>query len=398
SRGAPAVDPEAKARKKKLLLIGAAAAVVILGGLAVARMVVESRNSESIAQQQEQRKRLGEFGAIFQDGKNLVRDGKWVDAKAKFEELLAVAPQYPGVKDYLDRANVEVPNQQHLEAAEAALVKNHLSEAAASLGKVTQDTQQFEKHRELKNRLGKKLDERLVEATAAMSASEFEKAVEITEDILRVWPEHRDASVLHEDAKAAIARRDAPKPQARPQAPKPWQDVVERYVDGDMSGALTLADPCASSHAQCRTLAAKIRQFAELYKKVESLDAKGLSRLLELDREISGGRRSKMARAAGTRAAGLFYKNASAAKNMGHWGRALDWASQALEADPGHSGAKAIADEARSQAYQVYMSAYQLKDTSPDEAVLKFREVLKMTAPGDEYHGKAKNWIEKLAR
>ncbi len=395
---APALDPAEKARKRKLVLIGAAGAVVILGGLAVAKVVLNQKNAALDAQQQQHAAQLDEVRSIFQEGKNLVRDGKWADAKAKFEQVIGLDPNYPTVTSYLERTNVEIPNQQHLEAAEAALEKNQLAEAAVALGKVTQDTQQFEKQRDVKARLEKKLDERLAEAAAAKAAAAYDQAVAITEDILRVWPEHRDASVLNADAKAAIERANRPQPTVKAAAPKPWLEVVARYVDGDMSGALALADQCAGSAAPCRSLAAKIRQFAELYKKVESLDANGLSKLLELDRDISGGQRSKMARAAGTRAAGMFYKNAAAAKSQGHWGRAQDWAKKALQADPGHPGAKGIAEEARTESRNVYLAAYGLKDTSPDEAVVKFRDVLKMTSPGDEYYDKAKHWIEKLDR
>jgi hypothetical protein len=140
-------------------------------------------------------------------------------------------------------------------------------------------------------------------------------------------------------------------------------------------------------------------EFGGLYKKLEDLDAKGLARLLTLDRKIAGSRGpSQMAKNAGTRAANIFYKSASAARAAGQWSRAVEYARRTLQADPGHGGATNILTELRQRAKDLYLQAYALKDSNPEDAAPKFREVIAMTPPDDETHRKAKSWLDKIQR
>ncbi len=404
ARGA-AAQPADPAKKRKVMLIAAAALVVVGGGLVAAKVAVDAKNEALLAQQLAEQERRGNIAAIFQDGKNLVRDGRWVEAKVKFEEIIAVAPGYPGVRDYLDRANVEIPNQQRLAEAESALGENKLGVAAVALKAVSQDTQQYEKARALRTQLEQKLGERLREATLLMNATgekpqrreAYTKALEISQDILAASADHRDAQVVAQNAQRQLEALDAPVPVA-PSGPtqKAWEPVIARYLDGDLTGALAIADACAGKDKKCGALAGEMREFANLYKKVEELDVKGLQRLLQLDRSIGDGKRSKMGAVAGTRAATAFYKNASAAKVAGQWGKAMEWAKRALQADPGHAPSQAIITEGTGKAKDVYMLGYQLEPTSPDDAAVKYREVLIMTSAGDEYYDKAKSRLARL--
>ncbi|NTX58706.1 tetratricopeptide repeat protein, partial [Myxococcus sp. CA039A] len=180
--------------------------------------------------------------------------------------------------------------------------------------------------------------------------------------------------------------------------PKPWEPAVERFRDGDMSGAVAILNACMSKNPQCKKLLAQMSEFSTLYKRLEDLEAKGLQKLLSLDKDITDGRTSKMARNAGTRAATIFYKSASSAKASGQWARAMEFARRTLQADPGHAGAANIISELKTKGRELYLLAYSLKDGSPEDALPKFKDVVAMTPPDDEYHDKAKSWVEKLSR
>jgi tetratricopeptide (TPR) repeat protein len=343
--------------------------------------------------------RRARLDGLSQEAKNLVREGKWMDAKAKLLELQELEPSYPELAEYLVRVEKEIPNQEALEGARAALGKGQLSEAAMLLGKVQRDTQLFETLRALRTSLTEKADERVREAQALLEQKRLDEAKAITDDVLAAIAEHRDAMVIGEQAARAIETRDRPPPPPTPQrVPKPWEEAEERFQAGDLQGAVAMTNACASRHSQCKTLLGQMTEFGNLYKKLESLDARGLRRLLELDRRITNGRGSTLARKAGTRAANIFYKSASAAKAAGQWGRAMDYARRALQAESGHVGANALVTELRQKSKVLYLQAYTLKDTNPDDAVTRLREVLAMTAPDDETHQKAKSWIEKLSR
>jgi tetratricopeptide (TPR) repeat protein len=185
-----------------------------------------------------------------------------------------------------------------------------------------------------------------------------------------------------------------------PPPPKdPWEQAVARFVDGDLSGGVALANACVAKSNKCKAGMKDMTEFGNLYKKLEDLDAKGLARLLALDKDITGSRGpSKMARNAGTRAANIFYKSASAAKAAGQWARAVEYARRTVQADPGHAGASNILSDLRTKAKEVFLQAYALKDANPEDAIPKFREVISMTPSDDETHQKAKNWLEKLQR
>jgi hypothetical protein len=238
----------------------------------------------------------------------------------------------------------------------------------------------------------------VLEARRLLDARELVAARAVTADVLLAFPEHRDAKLLGEQAAQALRLRDAPAPLTQGAAPKAWEPAVARFVDGDLTGAAALANACVARAPRCKSLLGQLNEFSGLYGRLEELDARGLTRLLQLDREITEGRASRMARAAGMRAASIFYESASTANASGQWGRAGEYARRALEADSGHSGAKSLLSELRTRAKDLYLSAYSLKDTSPDEALPRFREVMQLTSPHDETYEKARGWVEKLSR
>ncbi|HZI03635.1 MAG TPA: FHA domain-containing protein, partial [Archangium sp.] len=375
----------------------AAVFVMLVGVLAVMK-VQQQRNAEVEARKaQLAQQRREEIDALFQDAKNLIRDGKWADAKAKLLELQEVAPNYVQLPDYLARVEKEIPNQEALDAAKGALDKNQLGAAAASLAKVGKDTQLFDTVRQLRMSLKDKADKRVRDALALLDQKQLDQAKAITDDVLAADSEHRDAKVVNEQAVRAIAIRDAPPPPPTPkEVPKPWDQAVDRFRDGDLNGAMSMANACAGKHSQCKVLMGQLVDFGNLHKKLEDLDAKGLARLLDLDKKITRGQGSKLSRNAGTRAANIFFKTASAAKASGQYGRAMENAQRALQSDPGHTGARNIVDEMRQKAKELYLFAYSLKDSNTEEAVSKFREVIAMTPSDDEHHQKARSWVEKL--
>ena len=89
---------------------------------------------------------------VFQEGKKLVRQGKWVEAGAKFTEVLARRPDFleGAVKSYADAAQKEIPNQKHFDDAAAALERNEVGNAHRALAQVSADTQQMARRDQLK--------------------------------------------------------------------------------------------------------------------------------------------------------------------------------------------------------------------------------------------------------
>lgn len=405
SRSMRAVDPNAARKRKKVLLAAASALALVVIVLVGIKALQFRADRQRLAKEGEAQAMRAQVGAMFQEGKNLVREGRWIEAKAKFEEIALVNPSYPPLQEYLARAEKEIPNQQQLAAAAEALEKNQLGSARAALDKVSADTVQFQQLRDLKNRLEEKLSSRIAEARRLLDAEgtrdleRMRQLDEMTQDILAAFPDSRDAAELSKQAKAALGELTRPAPTVAKEGPKPWLDVAARFKDGDVSGAFSLANDCAAKKVpQCKALVSQISEFQEKYRRLENLSAKELSDLLDLDERITGGQRSSMARNIGTRMSGLFYKSASSAKAAGDWGRAMDFARKTLRADPGHAGAQAILAEARGKAKDLFLQGYALKETNPEDAVKMFKEVMAMTPRDDETHQKAKSWVERLEK
>jgi tetratricopeptide (TPR) repeat protein len=400
SRTAAAAPPSPEEQRKKLRIKLAAAGVVVLlfAGLGVVRMKVSGEQELAYQSALADKARRDALGALFQDAKNLVREGKWAEAQAKLEELQAQAPEYPGVTDYLGHAEREIPIQRSLTDARAALAKNELGKAAAALAKTGKTQFLDDQVRTAKRDLATAASKRTLEARKMLDAGQLNEAKAVTDDVLAAVPDDRDAKLINEQAAQAIAQRDAPRPVVAAAAPKPWEPAIDRYRDGDVSGAVAILNACSGKAPPCKKLLGQMTEFNNLYKRLEDLDAKNLTKLLALDKDITDNRPSKMARNAGTRAATIFYKGATAAKAAGQWGRAMEYARRALQADSNHAGATNIIAEMKTKAKDLYLSAYSIKDASPDEALPKFKDVVAMTPADDEYHQKARTWVEKLSR
>jgi pSer/pThr/pTyr-binding forkhead associated (FHA) protein len=392
-------DPAARKRRVRMLLLFTVLFAAVVGVLVAVKHQRDQEAAIAAARLREAQQRREQLDALFQDAKKLVREGKWTEAQVRLQELEAQDPQYVMLAEYKTQVAKEIPNQQALDEARAALEKGELALAVAALAKVSQDTQLFEQVRTVQQQLEKRVDDRAREAQTLLRSQQLDQAKAIIEDVLAVMAEHRDAKLLREEIAAAIERRDRPAPTAGPApAPKPWQPALERFVDGDLQGALSSANECAAKQVRCKAMVGQMTEFGTLYKKLEELDEKGLARLLSLDEKITDGRGSKMAQKAGTRAATIFYRSASSAKASGQWGRAMESARRALRADPGHEGAQSIITEVQKKARDMYLQAYTIKDTNPEDAGPMFREVISMTTPDDETYQKAKTWLEKLPR
>jgi hypothetical protein len=205
------------------------------------------------------------------------------------------------------------------------------------------------------------------------------------------WPEAR-------------AEPDAGRKDTRPagRVVRAWDEVVGRFLDGDLAGAVGLAQACAPGVPECKSGLEDLKAFEALYKKVEELDAPRLERLRALDKAITGERGpSRMARFASARAASAFYKSALAAKAKRQWERAVQDAQRTLQVEPSHAGATRLLEELRARAQELYVSRYlghSAKDLDPEDMLPVLREIMALTPPEDEFHQKAKSWLEKLER
>ncbi len=403
SRVRPGDADDPQRRKKTLTRVAMVLSLIAALGVGAKVWVDVNRKKDAarIAEQEAQRQKVG---VTLESVKALILAGRYKDAKAKLDELAPSLEQTGDetrgfVKMYQESCASEIPNEALRDEAKAALEKNLPGEARLALAKIPKASLQMNLVGELDRQIQKKLSVRLNDAREAFNQEKYDEVVAITADFLLAVPEDRDATKLNEDAKAALAKPQKLAVAKQASGPKPWDAALERYRDGDLTGAQALANECAAKKvSRCQDLVRDMTELGELNRKAESLDEKKLLRLSQLDREINGGKPSKVTAAASTRLGNLHYKRASSRKAAGDYGEAAEHAAKALQADPENAPARALLTEMRSKAKDVYIQAYTLKDVEPDQAIEKLQQVLEMTAPDDELHAKAKALKERLAR
>jgi hypothetical protein len=163
-----------------------------------------------------------------------------------------------------------------------------------------------------------------------------------------------------------------------------------------VTGARSLATGCAKKHAQCRALESGLDVLETNSRNLESLSDGDLLTLYKLDKELAGGTSSETSKPLRTRLASRYFLKASQAKTTGSWAKAVEFGRQALAAEPGHAGAQGIISEAKQISGDLYLRAYQLRDSDQAEAVKLFKEVLAMTPPDDPNHVKALGYVERI--
>ena len=403
-RSATSVSP-ADGKRQKVILGAVGALLLLTAVLGLLARQGQRREQEALAaQQQAMEQRQGELAERLQAGKALVSQGKWAEAKARFEELTDAVQDFPDLqqthKTYLDRAAKEVPNQAALDAAEKAISDNRLTDSEDALQRVSEDTSLYERVRELRTRQKTLQAAYLSDARNALQSGgqALDRARELTEAILKLDPDHRDARVVNENVMRAIAARDGRTfvPKAVPTGPGPAVSVVARYKDGDLTGAVAMADECAAKDKRCKELASLMRDAQSMFKRVESMETKELEKLLNTDRAVTGEGLSKMGRQAGTQAGTKFFKLASSSKAAGKYGEAASWAQKALDADPENAGARALMNDLRGKCKETYMLGYSLKDNQPEEALVQLKQAVSLCSSNEEYLGKAKRLVQVL--
>lgn len=389
ANGGPRKNPIAAVRMRAAII--ACATLAILG----VALTLWMDRAQKAAQREAQAR--AELAALFRAAKELVRQGQWDQATERVERIHQRAPDYPGAQAYLDRSKTEIPNQQHLTSARAALARNELATAALALAKVTADTQQHQQLAAVQNALNDRLERRLAEARKALADRQPEAALLILEDLVRAFPDHGEPSALAKRARQEMAKRSGPSFTER--GGGVWEPAVKRYRRGDLSQAIELANRCASAGTRrCQRLLKRMREVQQLSRAIDRLDVPRLERLLALDREMGGEKGTPVAAPAMARTADLYYKRAAAANAAGQWARAMEFAGKTLATQPGHPEAAAMVSEMKARAREQFLLAYSLKDNAPEEALRRLREVLAMTPAGDPTHLKAAGWIEKLSR
>jgi tetratricopeptide (TPR) repeat protein len=262
------------------------------------------------------------------------------------------------------------------------------------------------------------------EAATARKEKRFEAAVSALERCIRVAPAYHPCYRLLGSTYAGIAMRDdsvADRDRARAyyerflelappddeyvpkvrailevasdKTPSPTggeKVATSQFADGDLANALATLEACAPEKTSCRLLFDQMKRFQTRISDLGSLDVEALAEVREEERGLAGGQPGVIASLVKRELSKRLKAEMKAATARDDWLSAVEYARRLLEDEPANEAAVQTLRSAREASGDVYMRGYQLKDSSPGEALALFKQVMAMTSPDDSNHQKAK--------
>lgn len=216
---------------------------------------------------------VGEDAAaqVFAEGMRAVQQKNLSAARLKLSQLMREHRDYARAP-LLDRAIQEGEAAERLERAKALLDESRWVDAKHELDKVPDYTLQHDERERLKRRLSEAVAALIAEAESLRGyRDDREKMVRLEElgDLLQELEPHY-GTALRAEARVALEDLDMP-----------WAKALERYDEGDVSDALTLAKRCAKANEDCARMA---KVFAAVQAQLPKLSKTSTAKVLELYR------------------------------------------------------------------------------------------------------------------
>lgn len=420
-RGTQAVaSPLGRLKKNRLFLVAAGVVALILV-LGIVKLATRPRGPtpEQIAAQkriEEQKRQEAELRLAaekFAQVKQLVKEGKWAEAKPLIDEVARVVPDDKTVVEYKKTIDREELAGRLLVQAQAQLAVDEFDQAALLLNKIPQDSLQYDTVRDLKEKLaGKRVENLLEQARQFKEAKEYDQAAQAVDDVLQSSPENEIALALREEIARLKKEQEArsKRPARRVKKPKPVKQVRSRalldgtslqaYLKGDVAGAIAQAPSSGLS----RDALAKLRKFGKLYERGVQLArnpgqaqrAEGfLLQSLKLDQQLAGGR-GKLKGDLAKLLAKVYFVKGIDAQNRKKYPDAYSAFKAALRYRPDLKQAKKRLQDLTRQARTLYETAYVYKSTDPERATKMCQTVLRMVDPTAYAYGRCKKLLKRL--
>ncbi|HJZ89031.1 MAG TPA: FHA domain-containing protein [Polyangia bacterium] len=286
----------------------------------------------------------GDVEQLFDSGVRAFRANKFQEARQTFTKLLALAPDNPRAKVYVERCGIEIASGQALDDARRALAARDYARARAALDKVDMASMAFEDAHALRARL----TEESVRSKLAIAPAPPPPKMESARRPLVAGSEPRTA------AKPAPPKPSPPKPASPAPAPAPR--------------AVAPAGPKPAAPAPPRTVASsRTHPRPPPVSDLSSAD-------------LMGGEESKSKEVPPPMAPSGGYDKAAVAHYFAReWGASYQLLKSAADAQKGknHERLLAVAEEVH-KAGQAFMRAESDRSSNPAAALREYDEALEI--------------------
>ncbi|MBS3758449.1 MAG: FHA domain-containing protein [Desulfobacterales bacterium] len=298
----------------------------------------------------------------------------WQSAIDTYEAVLAVDPEYGGVKEAIQNVTLEKKNQSALNQAKELLAQEKYDDALAKLTQIPAGSYYYDK-------------------AGAMKAELEEK---------RAQQKAAAAKKAREKARAEAVKPEGGGEAATEASSKRVDRAVNHYRAGDIEKALgsldNVADPASSKAGSMRKRileAQKIYQsgIAAADRKETGKALKAFYALSKVDNKISGDGAGFFLRRLGSTVADQFSDQANTALAAQRYQETRDKIVKALQIKPDHAKANEIRKELIVKAKKLFEKGYILEDLDPEQAVNLWKQVMDICPEDHAYYQKAKSHI-----
>jgi len=400
--------PKSALRRRAPLYLAVVAALAIVFAAGMVRRAQRARLEAAAAQQGDESRQLAQ--QRFQEGVQLLKQGRWVEARDKLKIAGELDGQDKEIARYLESAEAEAPRAQSLAAARAALARRDYAGVRGALAAVPDDSALADSARELAQQLRAALDSAVREARARVEAGDAAGASDLLDPVLAAEPSRADAlavkdAIASQKRSAAPPRREKEQRSASAEAPPPAADVqsiLEAYLAGDIGAAIQRAQTAQSPRGV--RLLDDLRQFDSSYK--EGLAKQQQHRLPEAvralemaaaaDKSIAQGKEGRLGREVHKALSALHFQAASGLSGDESLPQEAQHLRAAVQYDSGNDAAQAQLRQVIDRAKEIYLRGYVAKDEDAESARKAFRLVIETLPASDETAQKAKRWLDKL--
>lgn len=323
---------------------------------------------------------LGESMAdiYFNTANEFLANRLWEEAIGKFEQVQRIDPDYPGVPDGIFQAKIESLNRSLLEEGLLLISQGHYTEGIKQLEGISQESVY--------------IDEAMLEIQFARDEMAQAKKKEATR-VRKRTQQPPQTSSLNQKGEKLI------------------DQALKYYAEGNTKAAMTKLNaalmlkisPEDPLKIKASSLKESMARIAEVYDKgLAEYNSRQFgqafqswSEVLDIDQEIIGQGKSHFSSTIAIYMADEFYRQAREAYENEQYIEAYAKCTKALKASPGHRGCLEIKGLLAEKAKRLYEDGYILEELNPRQAIQKWKMVLEMCPPENEYYQKAKSRIAK---
>jgi pSer/pThr/pTyr-binding forkhead associated (FHA) protein/tetratricopeptide (TPR) repeat protein len=296
----------------------------------------------------------------FNAAKKFANNRYWEVAFEYYQNVLEINPDYPGLDMQIVKMKNEIHNLANYEQGVAHIKESRYKKGIERLTIIPENSVYY-----------KEVSQRIEQA---VKKQEQQDLVETQ-------------SVIDKKATAAISH------------------ALQLYADGKIKSSIKQLDHVLSGKSKAnpdlksraKQLKAKVRQSNQLYykgnsefqKKQNHLAMSTWTQLLKADKKILRNKSGYFSRIVRKRMTDEYYSKAFKAHSEGDWPTAYQYSKNALNLDKKHTKSLRIKKMLIEKSKQLFQEGYILEEYNPEKAMEKWKKILKICAPDNEYYKKA---------